>query len=447
MENKKKKEKENESGSRIRKSIIRSVISPLVSIFLVFCLCLLRNYFGEGRIPLEQREKNPMEDVGDREVCIFIQESCVHCHELKEFCKNIDMSHYNVKFYDIGDKRNFSHLLREVRKRKLSVMNLGTPMVFYGEKYMVGFDKEEHDEEKFLQLLRDSENEKGRAGRKFFKIPFFGIVSDDKVMTSPHRVMWIAFVDSLFSRYNLGILLLALFICLCFGLSRSSLLMKAYFLFLSVLRFLLVIKFLNVEIFATVIGYTLLFVGCYAFYRALGEIVGLTIYLPEEGRGMDDLIGGEDDIKDMSGDLDPAHRKKSRGEQDEYGKYEDYDYLRGFSVFLIAIVTFVAGVLPFLEVGGVGELALTLVDGESGGFFRNFFHSVILAGLLPLVDFLLCLSIYKVTTCLIGKVSNIDGVGIADGIGDAVIGGNIKKGLTIIKILLFSGIGIFVIFI
>lgn len=356
----------------------KKYINFIISILIVSILCVVKNKINKKNEILS--EKNNV----DEGICIFVQESCIHCHELRDFCSNIDMSKYDVTFYDIGNKKNFDLFLKYAKKHHLSLFDLGTPSIFSDKEYMVGFDRNDHDDEKFMQFLNNNGVKKiKKLGENVLRLPFFGTVNIEDM--SLLKVFFAVAIDGIFSVNNLYIFAFLLIICLLFETTKTKLFIQIYFLFLAIMRFLLLTKFLNIAIFIYFIKYVSVLIGWYVIYDSISK------------------LSLSDDEKDGT----------------------MFDKLPTSIVFFASILTFIAASIPFIRINKSLGIYMKLIETKDIGNFMYFIYNLLLSILLPLVDFLICFLLFSL-------LKNIN---------------NFKNDLTIIKRFLLLALGIFIIFV
>ncbi len=245
---------------------ITKYINIITSLIFVALLCIIKN-----KVILKNGynlDKNSTDD----EVCVFIQESCIHCHDLKKYCETIDISKYNVKFYDIRDKKNLDLLLKYANKHHLSFMELGTPAIFSKREYMIGFDLEDKDEEKFIEFLDKTREEKKMANKQkdMVNIPLLG--NFDKTKLSLNKLLFLSLWSYFFSLNNLYSLLFIAVIFLIINIKNKKLVILSYFLFLAFTKFLFLTSFINIFLFIKFIKILLIVLGYYTIYKAIDGI-------------------------------------------------------------------------------------------------------------------------------------------------------------------------------
>lgn len=356
---------------------VKKYINFIISILIVILLCVVKNQINKKNEVLSK--KNNI----DEGIYVFVQEYCIHCHELRDFCNSIDMSKYDVKFYDISNKKNFDFFLKQAKKHHLSLFDLGTPSVFSENEYMIGFNRDENDDEKFVQFLKKNGIKKiKKLNENSLKIPFFGIVETENI--SILKITFIIAFDEIFSINNLFISAFLLIICLLFETTKTKLFIQIFFLFLAVIRFLLLIKFLNIAIFINLIKYISILIGWYVIY---------------------DFILKFNNSKDEK-------------------EITIFENLPTQIVFFASILTFVAASIPFVRVNKSFGIYMRLIETKNIGNFLYFIYNLLLSSVLPLIDFLLCFLLFF--------LSNTK---------------SLKNNLTIIKRFLLLALGIFIIFV
>lgn len=115
--------------------------------FNIILICILLFIFIFSKKVTESNNKDLNTDIN--EIKIFVQDGCPHCIELEEYLKTIDVSKYNIKFYNLSNERkNYNLLIRYVNKHNVPITSVGTPFISYKNSYLVGFyDKTEFKEE------------------------------------------------------------------------------------------------------------------------------------------------------------------------------------------------------------------------------------------------------------------------------------------------------------
>ena len=215
------------------------------------------------------------ENLTDDEVCIFIQESCIHCHDLKRYCEKIDTSKYNLKFYDIKDRKNLDLLLKYANKHHISFMELGTPAIFTKSECMIGFDLDDKDEEKFIELLDKSIEEKKKINKQkdMVKIPLLGSFS--KTETNTIKTLFLCIWSYFFSIHNIYSLIFITLVFLMFNIKNKRTVVISYFSFLMIIKFFIITNFINVSVFIRLIRISIFILSYYVIYSAINKITSV----------------------------------------------------------------------------------------------------------------------------------------------------------------------------
>ena len=215
------------------------------------------------------------ENLTDDEVCIFIQESCIHCHDLKRYCEKIDTSKYNLKFYDIKDRKNLDLLLKYANKHHISFMELGTPAIFTKSECMIGFDLDDKDEEKFIELLDKNIEEKKKINKQkdMVKIPLLGSFS--KTETNTIKTLFLCIWSYFFSIHNIYSLIFITLVFLMFNIKNKRTVVISYFSFLMIIKFFIITNFINVSVFIRLIRISIFILSYYVIYSAINKITSV----------------------------------------------------------------------------------------------------------------------------------------------------------------------------
>ena len=245
---------------------ITNYINIIVSLIFVVLLCLIKNKI------VIKNSYNLNGNSTDDEVCVFIQESCIHCHDLKRYCETIDISKYNVKFYDIKDKKNLDLLLKYANKHHLSFMELGTPAIFSKGEYMIGFDLEDKDEEKFIEFLDKNREEKKRDNKQKNKISVPLLGNFDKTELSNRKLLLLNIWSYFFSLNNMYVLVFITLIFLIISIKDKKIVILSYFTFLGFTKFLFLISFINISLFIKIIRIVFIILGYYVIYKVVSNI-------------------------------------------------------------------------------------------------------------------------------------------------------------------------------
>lgn len=248
---------------------VTKCINVIVSVIFVTLLCIIKN-----RVALKNShnlDKNSTDD----EVCVFIQESCIHCHDLKRYCETIDISKYNIKFYDIKDKKNLDLLLKYANKYHLSFMELGTPAIFFNGEYMIGFNLEDKDEEKFIKFLKKTQEERKTDNnqKNMINVPLLGHFN--KIKLSLNKLLLLSLWGYFFSLNNLYSLIFIGIIFFIINIKNKKLVVFSYFLFLAFAKFLFLIGFINIFLFVKFIKILLIILSYYIIYRSINGITNI----------------------------------------------------------------------------------------------------------------------------------------------------------------------------
>ncbi|MDR2077808.1 MAG: hypothetical protein LBP39_02465 [Rickettsiales bacterium] len=218
-------------------------------------------YFFKSRINAKKYVFEP--DPEDNCIVIFTQESCHHCQELKKFCENIDMSKYNIGFYDIADKKNFNLFLKHIRLHRAPISQIGTPAIFSNIGYMIGFDRNNGDDVKFQEFLDNSE--------------FNRCVEKRKNDTTPKELS-LKFVSSIvikeiFSFNNFYTFIFLYIILMLAGFSKNLIIIFSYFGLLMIADFMFLSKHIDVLLFDGTISILALAIGYFCLLFATNRLL------------------------------------------------------------------------------------------------------------------------------------------------------------------------------
>ncbi|MDR1425818.1 MAG: hypothetical protein LBI70_02390 [Rickettsiales bacterium] len=244
----------NITGSKYSRRFISMVISLLIS----------STVFSLGRKinkNVNSREKN----FADSSVHVFTQKLCPHCRDFRKFLEENNLySDYDIKLYDLEERRNLDLLLRYAKRYNLSVGNLVTPIIFFKGNYFIAFERENGDDKKFLEFLKTTalilEREDGASAREVAPL-------------SP-RLFLSALSRSNFGFKNIYTFLFLFLIIFCCNFAKRTLLVCSYFCFYGLTDFLFLTGFLSIELLGKSVRILLLFVGylqIYKFLKGLSE--------------------------------------------------------------------------------------------------------------------------------------------------------------------------------
>ncbi|MDR1494592.1 MAG: hypothetical protein LBI29_00970 [Rickettsiales bacterium] len=218
--------------------------------------------------------------LADNYVHIFTQTFCPHCQDFKKFLEEIDVSKYKIKFYDMEDRKNLDLLLKYAKLHGLSLKKLGTPAIFSKNGHLVGFERKNGDNQRFLEFLdtlgSDGPGEDVKSDSE----------SDDDPLSS--KLTLLTALGNAFSANNLYVFLFLFLILFWCGFRRCLMLVCSYFCFYGVVDFMFLTGHLSIVLVAWPIRILLLLLGYLHIYLAMSRLFADSY----------DNLGPEKNIKD-----------------------------------------------------------------------------------------------------------------------------------------------------
>ena len=80
------------------------------------------------------------ETVDTNRIYVFSQPGCGHCVNAHEYMLRY-YENYDIKELNIREGSNMSYMLRYAKKFKINEQTLGTPLIIMGDKYIMGWGK------------------------------------------------------------------------------------------------------------------------------------------------------------------------------------------------------------------------------------------------------------------------------------------------------------------
>ncbi|MBO4956257.1 MAG: hypothetical protein J6C50_00250 [Rickettsiales bacterium] len=223
---------------------IKNKINQLISFFeensfnivLISILCIV--FIVSKKTTTFNDEYFNFKDPNRNQIKIFIQDNCYHCKELEKFLTDIGDEKYkhNITFYNLTENvRNYNLLVKYINKHNIPLETIGTPIIFYNDTYMIGFNSGENDKQLVESILENSlisekednnvnNAEKYSITESFLKISFLSTVSI----------------------YNIIIAFLLLLVAVLFNNGkRAKLLILCFFLSSCIVNFLFLIDWIN----------------------------------------------------------------------------------------------------------------------------------------------------------------------------------------------------------
>ena len=92
----------------------------------------------------------------DNNILIFVQDGCIHCIHAEEFIKNNQdlLKNHNINILNLKEEKNYNLLIKYVKKFNLDTGKIGTPTIFYRDKYIVGWGEKNKND--FIEMIRDN---------------------------------------------------------------------------------------------------------------------------------------------------------------------------------------------------------------------------------------------------------------------------------------------------
>jgi glutaredoxin len=263
---------------------------------VIFFIILFQTLFTPNAFNIDN---DLSDDFKNDIVQIFTQQTCSHCHKLLKFIEENDLSKYNIKIFDLKSSRNRDLLSQNIILHKIDVKNgFGTPVIFYGNSYMVGFEDDEVGIKRFMDFL-ENKNAEALANdnlQKTIKIPFLKEINLAD-LSLPMLTIIIGLADG-FNPCAMWVLVYLLSITVALKDKKKIWLLLGSFLISSgILYFLFLTAWLNVFLFVGYLRILNLIIGGFALYFGITTVHE---YIKNRGEVVCKLQDNETRKKSMS---------------------------------------------------------------------------------------------------------------------------------------------------
>ena len=318
------KTKISELGDFLKENYFKIGIIVILLIIFLFKLDLHNN--------IDSNIKNMYSENG---IQVFVQEGCPHCRDLENFLLENEQqfNKYDIKFFNIGTKQNRDLLLNNVLIHKIQFNQVGTPMIFAKNDYMIGFTNTGDGKKNFIDFVENSaknitsEKKQAEYLQRTLTIPFYGEVDLFNV-SLPIATILIGLADG-FNPCAMWVLVYLLSITITLHDKRKIWLLVGNFVLTSgVLYFLFMTAWLNLFLFIGYIRILNLIIGLFAVYFG---IMTLKEYIDNHGQVVCKLS-------------DNKTRKESMNKIQKIVKSE----LSLFSILAIMFLAFVVNSIEFV---------------------------------------------------------------------------------------------------
>lgn len=127
---------------------------PLLYIAIAFAVLLffvLLNSQYNSRINIDSNK-----DIDKNELSVFVQDGCIHCEHAENFLNNNKFDNIKVVFYNLKDNASLNYLFKQVSRLNIPKENLGTPILVFGDKYIIGFG--EPEKTMLIEMINEKKN-------------------------------------------------------------------------------------------------------------------------------------------------------------------------------------------------------------------------------------------------------------------------------------------------
>lgn len=117
--------------------------------FILFLLFLKSQYTSKIKL-------NSASDIKNNELSVFVQDGCIHCEHAENFLNNNKFENINIVFYNLEDNDSLNFLFKQVSRLNIPRDQLGTPIIVFGDKYIIGFG--EAEKSRLIEIINEKKN-------------------------------------------------------------------------------------------------------------------------------------------------------------------------------------------------------------------------------------------------------------------------------------------------